>query len=149
MSSNNYMKREALIGKSVVSRNAVIVGTVSDLALSTDGRVAIQVQKKGETATDGSNDIFIGPEEIQAVGDVILLKSTSDTTGKAVPIVTSTVVSTPSIATSSTPVSSPTSSVSPPPPPGGSAPQSKTCQKCGYANSGNAKFCIKCGSSLS
>lgn len=149
MSSTGYLKREALIGKSVVSKSAEIIGTVSDLAISTDGRVAIQVQKKGETATDGSNDIFIGPEEIQAVGDVILLKSTSDTVGKPAPVVTPTVVSTPSIVMTSPSVSSSSSSVSPPPPPGGSVPQSKTCQKCGYVNSGNAKFCIKCGSSLS
>ncbi len=84
MSSSGYLKRESLVGKSVVARNAVIIGTVSDLAVSLDGKVAIQVQRK--TTADGtdSGDIFVGPDEIQAVGDVILLKTTSDMAGKGV-----------------------------------------------------------------
>ncbi|HXQ92016.1 MAG TPA: zinc-ribbon domain-containing protein [Nitrososphaerales archaeon] len=134
MSSSGYLKRESLVGKSVVSKNAEIIGTVSDLAVSLDGKVAIQVQRK--PAPDGSNseDMFIGPEEIQAVGDVILLKTTSDMAGKGI-------ASAPAI-----PQTIP-SPVMPPPAPGTSS-LGKSCQKCGYVNAPNAKFCIKCGTAL-
>jgi sporulation protein YlmC with PRC-barrel domain len=134
MSSSGYLRRESLVGKSVVSKNAVIIGTVSDLAVSLDGKVAIQVQRKTSAEANDSGDIFVGPDEIQAVGDVILLKTTSDMAGKgapSVPVVPQTV----------------SSSVMPPPPPGASS-QGKTCQKCGYVNAPNAKFCIKCGAPL-
>jgi sporulation protein YlmC with PRC-barrel domain len=133
LSSTGYLKREALLGKSVVSKNAEIVGTVSDLAASTDGRLAIQVQRKNPTSS-GDTDLFIGAEEILAVGDVILLKSAYG--GMSF---TATPVQAPS-ATVTTPV--------PPPPPPGAIPQSRTCQKCGYVNALNAKFCIRCGASL-
>jgi sporulation protein YlmC with PRC-barrel domain len=138
-SSSGYLKREELIGKSVVSKNAKIVGTVLDLAVSTDGRLAIQVQKK--TDDPASGDLFIGAEEIQAVGDVILLKNASDMIGSGVasPV-------TPA-ATLPPAVTPPPAPVSPPPPPGMTS-QGKTCQKCGFVNSPNAKFCIKCGANL-
>jgi sporulation protein YlmC with PRC-barrel domain len=140
MSSSGYLKREELIGKSVISKNAQIIGTVLDLAVSTDGRLAIQVQKKTDSNTD-STDLFIGADQIQAVGDVILLKSVLDSGGAISSFSSSTASQTQS--TNSTPVPAP----SPPPPPG-MMPQSKTCQKCGYVNSPNAKFCIKCGATL-
>ena len=135
MSSSGYLKRESLLGKSVVSRNAEIIGTVSDLAVSLDGKVAIQVQRKPSATGTNSEDMFIGPDEIQAVGDVILLKTTSDMAGK--------------VAASSAPTMQQTapSAVMRPPPPGVSS-QGKTCQKCGYINAPNAKFCIKCGAAL-
>jgi sporulation protein YlmC with PRC-barrel domain len=132
MSSTGYLKRESLIGKSVISKNAEIIGTVLDLAVSTDGRLAIQVQKKSNGTDGDSEDLFIGADQIQAVGDVILLKSGSaDSPPSPVPI--------------AAPASS--AVIAPPPPPGTTA-QSKTCQKCGYVNSPNAKFCIKCGANL-
>jgi sporulation protein YlmC with PRC-barrel domain len=133
--SSGYLKREALVGKSVVSKNAEIIGTVLDLAVSTDGRLAIQVQKKGDDPA--SSDLFIGAEEIQAVGDVILLKSSSPGGANvSVPI--------PPVANPAAPATA----ISPPPPPSPSSSMGKTCQKCGYVNSANAKFCIKCGASL-
>lgn len=131
--SAGYLKREALVGKSVVSKDAEIIGTVLDLALSTDGRLAIQVQKKGDDS--GASDMFIGAENIQAVGDVILLKNSSSST-------------TAPVSTTATPAPPPVTPVSPPPPPAPSSSMGKTCQKCGYVNSANAKFCIKCGASL-
>jgi sporulation protein YlmC with PRC-barrel domain len=140
MSSSGYLKREELIGKSVISKNAQIIGTVLDLAVSTDGRLAIQVQKKTDSNSD-STDLFIGADQIQAVGDVILLKSVLDSGGATSSFSSSTASQTQS--TNSMPIPAP----SPPPPPG-MTPQSKTCQKCGYVNSPNAKFCIKCGASL-
>jgi|SRR5579872_1211257 len=127
MSSSGYLKREDLIGKFVVSKDAKIVGTVLDLAVSSDGRLAVQVQKK---TGDTSEDIFIGPQEIQAVGDVILLKSGSD--GAQPPPLP------PPPAYSSAATTTTSSSAS----------MGRTCQKCGFVNSANAKFCIKCGNSL-
>jgi sporulation protein YlmC with PRC-barrel domain len=136
MSSSGYLKREALIGKSVVSKNAEIIGTVSDLAVSLDGKVAIQVERKAPADATSSNDLFVGPDEIQAVGDVILLKTTSDMAGKGGSSMPAPAIPQPS-----------SSTVMPPPPPGVSS-QGKTCQKCGYVNAPNAKFCIKCGAVL-
>jgi sporulation protein YlmC with PRC-barrel domain len=134
MSSTGYLKREALIGKSVVTKNAEIMGTVLDIAITTDGKLAIQVQKKDQSA-ESDSDLFVNADQIQAVGDVILLKGSSDSSSN---------VATAAPMSASVP-SGPV--VSPPPPPG-TLSQSKTCQKCGYLNAPNAKFCIKCGASL-
>jgi len=135
-SSSGYLRREELVGKSVVARNAQIIGTVSDLAVSTDGRLALQVQKKS-TGNGDTTDLFIGADQIQAVGDVVLLKSSSDSIGAPTPNSPPTVTALP-----------PSTAVVPPPPPPTAMPQSKTCQKCGYVNAPNAKFCIKCGANL-
>jgi sporulation protein YlmC with PRC-barrel domain len=138
MSSPGFLKREDLIGKSVVSKNAQIVGTVLDLAISTDGKLAVQVQRKSDQSGTDSGDLFISADEIQAVGDVILLKGVPGSPS-----------SSPAVVPATTASSQPTPAVvTPPPPPGSSSSMGKTCQKCGYVNSANAKFCIKCGSSL-
>lgn len=145
-STSGYLKREELIGKSVVSKNAQIVGTVLDLAISTDGRLAIQVQRKAESTGSDAGDLFIGADEIQAVGDVILLKNMPGSSTQA-PLPISSAASpqqSPSLSSGSA-----TPAVAPPPPPPGSSSIGKTCQKCGYVNAANAKFCIKCGASLS
>jgi sporulation protein YlmC with PRC-barrel domain len=133
--NSTYLKREDLLGKSVVSRNAQIVGTVADIAVSLDGKVAIQVQRK--SSTDPS-ELYIGSDEIQAVGDVVLLKTSSDLAGKGAPAQTYAVPPAPS--------NSFTSSVAPQPFIGGSP--GRSCPKCGYLNSANSKFCIKCGTAL-
>jgi sporulation protein YlmC with PRC-barrel domain len=135
-SNSNYFKREDLLGKSVVSRNAEIIGTVADLAVSLDGRATIQVQRK---ATTDTSELYIGSDEIQAVGDVVLLKTTSDMAGKGAP---SQAVLAPSSGMASTASSVSSTSYL-------SSSQGKSCPKCGFLNSPNAKFCIKCGTSLS
>src|ERR1700730_7638747 len=80
--NSNYLKREDLLGKSVISRNAEIIGTVADIAVSLDGRIVIQVQKK---SSSDPSELYVGSEEIQAAGDVILLKTSSDMVGKVAP----------------------------------------------------------------
>ncbi|MDA4131391.1 MAG: zinc-ribbon domain-containing protein [Thaumarchaeota archaeon] len=136
-SNSSYLKREDLLGKSVISRNARVVGTVVDMAVSLDGKVAVQVSRK--TPSADSSDLYISSEEIQAVGDVILLKTGSDSVGKAavapVPVISNTSPSN----TSSTIVA---------PPPFLGATQGRSCPKCGYLNSQISKFCIKCGTAL-
>jgi len=109
---------------------------VLDIAITTDGRLAIQVQKKDQSAGSDS-DLFVNADQIQAVGDVILLKGASDGT---------TNIPAAPLNAAPAPVSSPPNVVAPPPPPG-TFSQGKTCQKCGYVNAPNAKFCIKCGAS--
>jgi sporulation protein YlmC with PRC-barrel domain len=132
--NTNYFKREDLLGKSVVSKSAEIVGTVADIAVSLDGKATISVQRKSTTDT---SELYVGSDEIQAVGDVVLLKTTSDMVGKGAPAQSP-------VATSG--MASTTSSVSPPP--FLSTSQGKSCPKCGYLNSANSKFCIKCGTAL-
>src|ERR1700730_8124839 len=94
--NSNFLKREAILGTPVVSRNAEIVGTVADIAVSLDGKVAIQVQRKSSTDL---SELYIGSDEIQAVGDVVLLKTSSDMAGKGAPAQTY-MVSPPSSSTS-------------------------------------------------
>lgn len=122
-------RREELVGKQVVSQEAKIIGMVKDIALSTDGKVVLQVETKG------SSDTMLAANMISVVGDVILLKSSE-----------------PDAAASDFPTQTQTakeqshSRVSPPPFPG--APSNKYCTKCGYGNSMNSRFCIKCGAPL-
>jgi len=125
------------VGKSVISKDARIVGTVADMAISLDGKVAIQVSQK--VPTGDSSDLYISPEEIQAIGDVILLKTSSDSVGKVG------VVAPPAMSNASASSISSTAVVAPPYP---TASQGKSCPKCGYLNSQSSKFCIKCGTAL-
>jgi len=122
-SKPGYMKREELVGKSVISDRAVIIGTVKDLAASTDGKIGLHVTRK---SVSGSEEVIISSDEIQAMGDVILLKP---------------------IAPSSVKEFSRSQQSMPPPLPGG-IPQMRTCNRCGYGNGANSRFCIKCGMSL-
>ena len=118
-----YMKREELVGKSVVSDRAVIIGTVKDLAASTDGKIGLHVARK---SASGSEDVIISSDEIQAMGDVILLKPIAPYPIKE--------------------FSRSQQSMLPPLP--GAIPQMRTCNRCGYGNGVNSRFCIKCGMSL-
>ena len=140
--SGGYLKREALIGKSVVSKNAEIIGSVRDIAVSMDGKVAIQVEKKA--GGESSEDLFIGSDEIQAVADVVLLKTACEMAGKGMPVqITNSSPAPVLVSSSSTP------QVAPPPYLGAGSVQGKTCSKCGYVNSASSRFCIKCGEKLS
>ena len=120
-SKPTYLKRDEIVGKSVVSNNASIVGTVADLVVSVDGKIGLRVAPKSGTIEE---ELIVGSDELHAIGDVILLKPK--------PIDRSTVVS-----------SQPT-----PPPFPSTSSQGKTCGRCGYVNSAHSKFCIKCGNSL-
>ena len=106
--SLGYLRREDIIGKSVVATDAVILGTVRDIAVSLDGKAALQVATK-----DGNNsgELFVGSDEIQALGDVVLLKYSSKRSQSA------TVTAPPAVAMS-TPVApaAPVASTMPPPP---------------------------------
>jgi sporulation protein YlmC with PRC-barrel domain len=139
---SSFIKREDLIGKPVVGTDAIIVGTVMDLAVSPDGRVAIQVRRKNDVQSSNEQelDLFVGSEEIQAVADVILLKHKSTRAGQGMD------TQSPAIGTEAQ--GSYTATVPYPPSPPPQVSTLKTCSRCGYANSPTSRFCIKCGNSL-
>ena len=120
-SKPTYLKRDEIVGKSVVSNNASIVGTVADLVVSIDGKIGLRVAPKSGTSGE---ELIVGSDEIQAIGDVILLKP--------VPTERRTLVSSQTV----------------PPPFPSATSQGKTCGRCGYVNGATSKFCIKCGNSL-
>lgn len=120
-----YLKREQLVGKSVIAANAEIVGTVKDIAVAIDGKAGLHVTRKSTSGTE-SAEVIINSDQIQAMGDVVLLKPVSTAPEKISPRV---------------------QQPSPPPFPSANL-LPKTCGRCGYANGANSKFCIKCGMSL-
>jgi sporulation protein YlmC with PRC-barrel domain len=120
--SQGYLKREQLIGKSVITSNAQIIGSVKDIAVTTDGKIGLHVLKSSET---GSGEVIINADEIQAMGDVVLLKPIATRGSKM-----------------------PDQSSRPMPPTFPSATMTRTCGRCGYVNGANSRFCIKCGMSL-
>jgi len=120
-----YLKREQLVGKSVIASNAEIVGTVKDIAASIDGKVGLHVVRKSASGA-GSEEVIINADEIQAMGDVVLLKPINSVTGKIPP-------------RAQQPI---------PPPFPTTTLQGKGCGRCGYVNGANSRFCIKCGMSL-
>lgn len=120
-SKPTYLKRDEIVGKSVVSNNASIVGTVTDLVVSVDGKIGLRVAPKSGTSGE---ELIVGSDELQAIGDVILLKPKPTDRSTVVP-----------------------SQPAPPPFPSVTS-QGKTCVRCGYINGANSKFCIKCGNSL-
>jgi len=134
------LKREEIIGKSVVATDAVVLGTARDIAVSLDGKAALQLDAKD----GGTGDLFVSSDEIQALGDVVLLKHPSKL---AQP------VAAPAQMVSSAPMtpgpSAPVVSSAPPPPVfTAPSPSGRMCPRCAYTNSPTAKFCIKCGSPM-
>ncbi|MDG6906339.1 MAG: PRC-barrel domain-containing protein [Nitrososphaerota archaeon] len=120
----SYLKREELLGKTVISGNAEVIGTVKEIVVSTDGKVGLHVEPKASSGTN-TEETIVNADEIQAMADVILLKTTGSNHSKV----------------AEPPVLSP-----PPMPTLTSGPRS--CNHCGYTNSANSRFCIKCGKSL-
>ena len=114
-----YFKREELVGKSVVAADASIIGTVEDLVATSEGKIGLRIARKN--ATDDAGNI-IKSDDIQAMGDVILLKpSRNDRLVSPQPA---------------------------PPLSPGSFMTTRTCSRCGYSNSSNSRFCIKCGQKI-
>ncbi|MDG6996009.1 MAG: PRC-barrel domain-containing protein [Nitrososphaerota archaeon] len=113
------LRREDLVGKQLVSSDAKILGTVSDVLFTSEGKAVLQLDKPaiGTSTT-------IGADLISAIGDVILLRSQ----------------------TAPSPTATAPQQVSPPPFPGAS--QTRICTRCGHANNLNSRFCIKCGLQL-
>lgn len=131
-SKTGFLRREDIVGKPVVGQDAMIVGAVKDLAVSVEGKVALQVEKKDTNPENGSSDVLISSDEILAVGDFVLLKSPKTNSGQN----TSKVAS----------LSPQSENAAPPPFPGNVS--SDVCPRCSFANSHTSRFCVKCGSLL-
>lgn len=113
-----YLRREELVGKLVVSIDASIVGTVDDIVATTDGKIGLRVAMKHES--DQADKTIVESENIQAMGDVVLLRSAGDR--KSLNIIKQ-----------------------PSPPPAPVPIVTRTCSRCGFVNGSNSRFCIKCG----
>lgn len=116
-----YLSRD-VVGKQVVDSNAVIVGNVKDLSFDMVSKtIALIVTTKTGT------EITVDSNNINAVGDVVLLKP----------------------AEAQLPIEK-----APAPPPVEATPVLKPqitpglCSSCGYQNDANSNFCIKCGTKL-
>lgn len=119
-----YLSRD-VIGKQVIDPKAIVVGKVKDLSFDMASKnVTLIIATTGEDTTIDSNSIA-------AVGDVILLGKTLETSAPAP--VTSTVMTPAQLKSQLAP--------QPPATPG-------LCSNCGYQNEATSKFCIKCGSKL-
>ena len=132
ISKSGFLRREDILGKPVVGQDAKIVGTVKDLAVSVDGKVALQVEKKDASPGSESSDIFVRSDEILAVGDFVLLRSSSAKAGASLS------------ASSVAPFRQQSESAAPPPFLG--KEMGKACPRCNFSNSQTSRFCVKCGS---
>jgi sporulation protein YlmC with PRC-barrel domain len=118
-----FIKRGEVVGKQVVEKRGYVIGTVKDLSFSITPEgveLAISVDSAGR-------ELNIPWAEIQAIGDVVLLKSQYE---KPTPA--------PALAT--------TPPVPPPTPIG--AGLEKICPYCEFKNPPDAKFCVRCGRRL-
>jgi sporulation protein YlmC with PRC-barrel domain len=122
---SNFIQRENIVGKQVIDTEGMVVGTVSDISVDIeDKKIAFNVSAR-------SGDIIdIPSEDIDQVGDVVILKKTLD------PEVYKPKEE-PEAKTAKTGVSA----TAPPPEP-------NKCPKCNFVNDPSSKFCIKCGTKL-
>lgn len=121
--SKIFIKRGEVVGKQVVERRGYIIGTVKDLSFSITPEgveLAISVDSAGR-------ELNIPWAEIQAIGDVVLLKSQYEKPTPAPTLVTQPAVPTPA------PVG---------------AGLEKICPYCEFKNPSDAKFCVRCGRRL-
>ncbi|MBS7609395.1 PRC-barrel domain-containing protein [Candidatus Bathyarchaeota archaeon] len=127
----SFIKRGDLLGKQVIENRGLIIGNVRDVAFSfSEDKIELAL-----TVQVGSQEINIPWHEVQAVGDVILLKVSRDKVR-------------PSAVPAPTPVPGPTPT---PPPPSTTLPPiviERSCPECGHRNPPNAKYCVKCGKKL-
>jgi len=147
--SLGYLKREEIIGKPVVGTDAIVLGTVRDVAVSLDGKAALQLD--GKVGGDAGGEVYIGSDEIQALGDVVLLNHSSRKPALTPSAQAPQNVVAPMPVSQSTPVPTTPTTVPPPPPMYSSnvpGPSGRMCPRCGYTNAAAAKFCIKCGSPM-
>ncbi|MHB8565964.1 MAG: PRC-barrel domain-containing protein [Nitrososphaerales archaeon] len=129
--SVGYLKREEIIGKPVVTTDAIMIGNVKDVAVSLYGKAALQIEAKGKGEAP-AKDTFVYSEDIQAIGDIILLRYASSRSEVESEKINRLLID---------------PQTQPPPFPVLST-TGKTCAKCSYFNTPNSRFCIKCGSPL-
>jgi len=121
--SRTFIKRSEVVGKQVVEKRGYVIGTVKDLSftITPEGvELAISVDSAGR-------ELNIPWAEVQAIGDVVLLKSQYEKPASAPALVAPPAVPTP------TPIT-----------PG----LEKICPYCEFKNPPDAKFCVRCGRRL-
>ena len=122
---STFISRENLVGKQVIDAKGMVVGSVSDISVDIEEKqIAFNVSARSGAIVD------IASEDIDQVGDVVILKTTLDPEvyePKAGTTVKSGKIEVP---------------VAAPP------PEPNKCPKCKYVNDPSSKFCIKCGTKL-
>ncbi|MEM2905698.1 MAG: PRC-barrel domain-containing protein [Candidatus Bathyarchaeia archaeon] len=119
--AKRFVKRGDVVGKQVVDNRAFVVGSVRDISFAIVGDIV----ELGLTVEAGKTEMQIPWTEVQAIGDVVLLKVAREK-----------------------PTSTPTAPVQPAQPTLPPLVIEKSCLECGYRNPPDAKFCIKCGKKL-
>jgi sporulation protein YlmC with PRC-barrel domain len=150
---SSFLNREDVLGKSVIGLDAKLVGVVKDLAISTEGKVAIRIDAAKDDRESEAEDLYVGADEILAIGEVVLLRHSSALAGRQASILASSPTASPPTSYPSTvlvPPAYPSSrdftatSMSPP----SSIANGRVCSRCNFLNSASSKFCIKCGNRL-
>ncbi|MEM3488063.1 MAG: PRC-barrel domain-containing protein [Candidatus Bathyarchaeia archaeon] len=70
-----YYRREEIVGKEIIEAEARKVGTIKDLAFTSNGKVVFVIEKAFKK---GIQEAFLPFEKIEKIGDVVLIKSAED-----------------------------------------------------------------------
>jgi len=66
-----WRRREEIAGKEIIDGEAKKVGTVKDLAWSSDGKLAVIVE------TGGEEESYLPFDQVEKIGDVVFIKAPS------------------------------------------------------------------------
>jgi len=125
-----FRSRENYAGKRVIDAEGMILGNLKDIAFDMGLREIVF-----SVSTPTGTELTLTQNDVSAVGDVILLKTTVGASKPPTPAA-------PVVPTSST------TTLPPAPPPEVKPAGPILCPKCGYRNESTTKFCIKCGTRL-
>jgi len=127
-----FRSREYYVGKRVIDVDGMIVGNLKDINFDMAMKEIVFT-----VSTPGGTEVVLNQNDVSAVGDVVLLKSSG---GVSKP---------PAVVTPSAPApSAPQPAPAPPSPPEVVPSEPTLCPKCGFRNEPTTKFCIKCGTRL-
>jgi len=122
---SGFIQRENIVGKQVIDTAGMIVGSVSDISVDIEAKkIAFNVSARSGAIID------IASEDIDQVGDVVLLNTTLD----------------PEVYKPKEEAATKTTKIEAPA--GAPPPEPNACPKCKYVNEPSSKFCIKCGTKL-
>jgi sporulation protein YlmC with PRC-barrel domain len=122
---SKFMSRENMVRKQVIDAEGMVVGSVSDISVDIEAKkIVFNVNARSGAMLD------IASEDVDQVGDVIILKTTLDPE-----------VYEQKEDAEAKPGKTAGPAVSQPPEP-------NKCPKCKYVNDPSSKFCIKCGTKL-
>jgi sporulation protein YlmC with PRC-barrel domain len=122
-----FRSREYYVGKRIIDVDGMIVGNLKDINFD----MAMKEIVFTASTPDGT-EVTLNQNDVSAVGDVVLLKSSGR-------VQKPTAAATPS---------APQPAPAPPSPPEVVPFEPTLCPKCGFRNEPATKFCIKCGTRL-